>query len=372
MRVLHLFSGMGAGGAEKMTLSLCKELEANGVYSAVVCPAKSYLHGMCVDMGIRHRLIRFTGTFDFLHLISLLRLIRKDRITILHAHQGKVFWPCIYAKWLTGGKVRVVFHRRVAMPHHYYSRRHYRHADGVVAISAAVARVLAQRDGVDPAKIRVVYNGCDFSRFDARIDGAGVRRRYGIGDAAVVVGTVGAMNLPKGKGQGYLVEAMAILKDEYPNLVCLIVGTGPFESELKRLAAAAGVSDRVIFAGFQESVESFMAAMDIFTLNSWDTEGFGQVMVEAQALGKPVVGTDIGGIGETFADNRTGLLIPPENPLVLAAALRHLLNKPQERAAMGAAGARFVREKFTIRAMVEGVTRVYRECLARDAGPAPR
>jgi Glycosyltransferase len=297
IRVLHLFSGMGAGGAEKMMLSLSRGLEERGIYSGIVCPEGSYLHQAAAGMGISHRLIKFKGSLSPAPLARLLRLIDRENITILHAHQGKLFWPCVYAKWLTGGKVKTVFHRRVAMPHRWYSRGHYRFADAVIAISDAVARVLSEQDKVDPSHIRVVYNGCDFDRFNPAVPGDGIREKHGIARDTFVVGTTGAMNLPKGKGQGYLIEAVALLKDKYPKLVCLIVGHGPFEDGLKRMAAEAGVSDRVIFAGFQEEVEKYMAAMDVFTLNSWDTEGFGQVMVEAQALGKPVIGTSIGGIG---------------------------------------------------------------------------
>jgi glycosyltransferase involved in cell wall biosynthesis len=352
---------MGAGGAEKMMLSLCRGLEERGVYSSIACPDASYLQQMASGMGLKQRLIKFKGTFDLISLARLLWIIKKDRINVLHAHQGKVFWPCIYANWLTGGKARTVFHRRVSMPHNWYSRSHYRHADGVIAISQAVAKVLAERDGVDPAKIRVVYNGCDFERFAAGIDGAGIRRKHGISEKALVVGTTGAMNLPKGKGQGYLIEAVAQLKEKHPDLVCLIVGRGPFEEELQRQAAAAGVSDRVVFAGFQEEVEKYMAAMDIFTLNSWDTEGFGQVMVEAQALGKPVIGTSVGGIGETFLDGSTGILVPPCDTPALTAALRQIIEDPGRRAAMGNEAARYVRKKFAYSAMVDGVLSVYRE-----------
>lgn len=360
-RVLHLFSDMGAGGAEKMVLATSGELERRGIYSCIVCPEESYLHRISVEKGLRHRLLKFNGTFDIPALARLMRIIRKDNITILHAHQGKVFWPCVYAKWLSRGAVRTVFHRRVSMPHHFYSRGHYRHADAVIAISDAVARVLTGRDRVAQDKLRVVYNGCDFARFNPGVSGADVRRRHGIREDAIVIGTVGAMNPPKGKGQQYLIEAAARLRREFPNVVCLVVGTGPWEEALKAWAAARGYHDGVIFAGYQEKVEHYMAAMDIFTLNSWDTEGFGQVMVEAQALGKPVIGTRIGGIPETFGEGISGVLVPPEDPLALAAALRPLVARPFLRIEMGQAGIRFVQKTFTNEVMADNILSVYRE-----------
>ncbi|MHB9155709.1 MAG: glycosyltransferase family 4 protein, partial [Endomicrobiales bacterium] len=290
----------------------------------------------------------------------LWKIVQKENIGILHAHQGKVFWPCIFMKWLKGPKLKVVFHRHAQLPHRFYSRGHYRSADRVIAISKAVADGLRRGEKVPAEKIRVIYNGTDFSRFSASVPGDEVRRKYGL-ENKVVIGTVAAMNRPRGKGQEYLIEAAQILKARSPQAVYLIVGTGPIESELKELARRLGVSDRVIFAGYQEDVENYLAAMDIFCFLSWDTEGFGQVMVEAQAMGKPVIGTDIGGIPETFTDNSTGFLIRPRDCELLAQMISVLLNNEGMRREMGASAARSVRERFSLEGMIDGVTGVYRE-----------
>jgi glycosyltransferase involved in cell wall biosynthesis len=204
----------------------------------------------------------------------------------------------------------------------------------------------------------VVYNGTDFSRFNTSVSGEEARNKYGLKDK-LVIGTVAAMNMPKGKGQEYLIEAAQIVKIRFPQARYLIVGTGEIEGYLKKLAVKLGVQREVVFTGYQEEVEKYIAAMDLFAFLSWDTEGFGQVMVEAQAQGKPVIGTNIGGIPETFQDNITGILIPSKNSELLAQVLITLLSDPALMRRMGEKAEAFVKENFSLEKMVEGVMKVY-------------
>ena len=143
----------------------------------------------------------------------------------------------------------------------------------------------------------------------------------------------------------------------------MIVGTGEIEADLKKLAKKLGVQNEVVFTGYQEEVEKFLAAMDIFSFLSWDTEGFGQVMVEAQAMGIPVIGTNIGGIPETFEDGATGMLIPSKNSELLAQVLISLLSDRELLKTMGQKASEFVHKNFSLSNMVNGVIKVYDNAL---------
>lgn len=359
-KILHIYSSWTAGGAEKLMLSLAAELQKNGTENIIAAPGDSYLYAKAKELGLKAYPFSIRGSFAPPGLITLWKIIKAENVDILHAHQGKVFWPCIIMKLLFGGKLKVVFHRHAQLPHAFYSRSHYSRADAVIAISKAVADGLIQREKVDPAKVRVIYNGTDFGRFSTTVSGADVRRRYGL-EGKLVAGTVAAMNRPKGKGQEYIIEAAQILKTRYPDARYLIVGTGEIEDELKAFAVKMRVSDNIVFTGYQEEVQNFIAAMDVFCFLSWDTEGFGQVMVEAQAMGKPVIGTDIGGIPETLDDSRTGFVIPPRNSEMLAQVLSQLFDDSSMRATMGAAARSFVTENFSNAAMASAVRKLYEE-----------
>jgi glycosyltransferase involved in cell wall biosynthesis len=288
--ILHVYSSWTAGGAEKLMLTLAAELEKRGTHNIIACPQDSYMFSRAAELGLEARHLVIRGSFAPAGNARLWNIIARDKVDIVHAHQGKVFWPCIFMKWLSGSRVRVVFHRHAQLPHKFYSRSHYRFADATIAISDAVARSLIKGENVPAGKVTTVYNGTDLSRFHPRISGEVVRARYGL-EGKLVIGTVAAMNRPRGKGQEYLIRAVAELRGQFPQLRCLIVGTGEILDELKEIARQKGVEREVIFTGYCEDVENYIAAMDIFCFLSWDTEGLGQVMVEAQGMGKTVNGT---------------------------------------------------------------------------------
>jgi glycosyltransferase involved in cell wall biosynthesis len=104
--------------------------------------------------------------------------------------------------------------------------------------------------------------------------------------------------------------------------------------------------------------------MDVFCLLSWDTEGLGNVIIEAQALEKPVIGTNIGGIPETFIDGKTGILIKPSDAAATAEAIKKLINSPETAKSFGKAGREFVEKKFAIEQTVAGTVNVYNKITA--------
>jgi glycosyltransferase involved in cell wall biosynthesis len=368
-RIAHVYSSWTAGGAEKIMVALARGLEQAGYHNVIAAPGDSYLFAQAHHAGITARAMVIKGSFDPIGIVRLWHIVRTENIDIIHAHQGKVFWPCIIIKkycsllnFLFPGKYPrvplVVFHRHADLAHRFYSRWHYTLADKVVAISHAVANGLINREKVSPEKISIVYNGTDFERFNPSVSGQDVRSHYHL-EKTVVIGTVAAMNRPKGKGQGYLIEAAAVLRTRFPEARYLIVGTGEIFDELKETARSRGVDDIVMFTGYQETVEKYIAAMDIFCFLSWDTEGFGQVMVEAQAMGKPVIGTNIGGIPETFENGVTGIGIPPENTEALVNAITVFLENPERLKDTGAAAQVFVRDRFSMGHMIEQTIGVY-------------
>jgi glycosyltransferase involved in cell wall biosynthesis len=360
MKILHVYSSWSKGGAEKLMVSLAAELEKIGLVNIIASPKDSYITELAKSLGLQTRHLVINGSFDLFGIFRLCLIASRDGIDIIHSHQGKTFWPCIFTKWLLRNKPKVVFHRHAQLPHKFYSRGHYGYSDKVISISKSVRDALIENEGVDPSKVKTIYNGTDFDRFNKSVSCENIKKNYQLFDK-IVIGTAAAMNRPKGKGQQYLIEAAAILKKDFPKARYLIVGTGPILEDLKELSATLGVKDEVIFAGYQERVEEYLACMDIFCFLSWDKEGFGQVMVEAQAMGKPVIGTNIGGIPETFLNNMTGILIPSEDSKALAGILRDLLSNEQRRKKMGEEAAAFVRKNFSIQKMAQEVAQIYIE-----------
>ncbi len=204
-------------------------------------------------------------------------------------------------------------------------------ADRVLANSQFTA-ALVQKAGVGPERIEIVYPGCEVERFRPLPSRPDLRERLlGSRHSDRVILTVG--NLVARKGHDMVIRALPRLRLAIPDVTYLIVGDGPYRTQLESLATVMEVRDRVIFAGQipAEDLPAFYALSDVFVmpsrqdLETSDVEGFGLVFLEANACAKPVVGGYSGGVPEAIIDGVTGLLVKPHDPGDIANALRRLL-----------------------------------------------
>lgn len=238
----------------------------------------------------------------------------------------------------------VVVHRRTDVVPGSVWR--YRRAARIIAVSGEIRRVLLGC-GLEAGRVEVVHSGVA-----SRAGGRAV-----LALPRPIIGAVGA--LARHKGQDVLIRAMAGL----PGSLAL-AGSGPEEGRLAEVARAAGVADRVFFLGQREDVADILASLDVFAHPS-RTEGLGQVIAEALSAGCRVVASRTGGIPEVVGE--AGLLVEPERPEELAAAIRRSLEIPAE---VAGAAARAQAARFSVEAMVEGTGRVYAEIGGRAAGGA--
>ncbi|MDQ2855420.1 MAG: glycosyltransferase family 4 protein [Acidobacteriota bacterium] len=231
------------------------------------------------------------------------------------------------------------------------ARLAFKFANRVVACSKFTAK-LAERAGIDPGRIQVIYPGCDTEIFRPLPVRKDLRERLlGPRNDIQVILTVG--NLVARKGHDMVIRCLPILMNRVPDFVYLIVGDGPYRETLEDLAKEIGVSDRVIFAGKlpDEDIPDIHALSDVFVMPSREhleeesVEGFGMVFLEANACNKPVIGGRAGGIPEAVEDGVTGLLVDPHSPPEIAEALARLLTDGDFAHRLGTQGrARVVRE----------------------------
>ena len=230
------------------------------------------------------------------------------------------------------------------------------------AVNESVAKVICVskgvmdchlKSGVNSEKCVVVYNGIDASSSPS-IPPEEVRRRLGVDEGALVIGTV--CSLVKRKRVSMLLEAVAALKDR-GDIRAVIVGEGPDAGALKRKAQALGISGRVVFTGFSSDALSYINAFDIFVLPSGN-EGLPRVILEAMLMGKPVAAFDIIGPDELVEDSRTGLLSPDGDLGALAEKISLLAASPEIRREFGARARERVLKNFSIESYVKGVEEV--------------
>lgn len=226
-------------------------------------------------------------------------------------------------------------------------------ADRVVANSRFTAG-LVEQTGVDPRRIHVIHPGCDAERFRPHpVDPALRERLLGPRAGGPVMLTVG--NLVERKGHDMVIQALPQVLRRIPAATYLIVGEGPHRDALDHLARAAGVRDRVVFAGRVETgdLPAVYALSDVFVMPSrvrpaeCDVEGFGLVFLEANACGKPVIGGRTGGIPEAIVDGETGFLVDPESPADIGERLVTVLVDQERAETMGQQGRDRVKSDFS-------------------------
>jgi glycosyltransferase involved in cell wall biosynthesis len=278
-------------------------------------------------------------------------------VALLHTtdfYSNIFFLPAAAA---AGVPVRVGSRREIAagksLPQIAVQRAAYACAHAIVANAEAVARRL-RLEGVPRKRIVVVPNGLDLASF-----AFGSLRRPPRRVAMVA-------NLRPGKGHEALIDAAAIVLRRFSDARFEVIGDGTERERLVRMVSSRGLTNAITFAGHVEDVPRQLAAADVFALPS-ESEAFPNAVLEAMAAGLPVVAAGVGGILEIVEHQRTGLLIPPRDPLALADAICRLFTSPAEARRLAASGRALVNARYSFDRMVASVDRCYTRELHRRA-----
>jgi glycosyltransferase involved in cell wall biosynthesis len=229
--------------------------------------------------------------------------------------------------------------------------------DQLIAVSKSIERKIVDEHRTG-APVRLIYNGVDLQRYDHQDPCCTLRDEYGMELGSQIVGVVA--RLEPEKGHQTLIEAWPHVLREVPDAYLLIVGEGSRRDFLEQLAAAHKVAHRVVFTGRRDDIPAVTAALDVAVLPSW-REAQGLSILEAMALSRPVVASDVGGIPEMIEDGVTGLLVEHDNPVALAAALVRLLKDHAYADTLARAGHDLVHDRFCIELMVKAIEEIYDE-----------
>jgi glycosyltransferase involved in cell wall biosynthesis len=228
------------------------------------------------------------------------------------------------------------------------------HMDQLIAVSQSIVKKIAAEERLG-APVKLIYNGVDLQRFD-RQEPSTIREEYGLEPGSRIVGVVA--RLEPEKGHQTLIEAWPHVLHTSPDAYLLIVGEGSRRDFLEQWASAHKVAHRVIFTGRRDDVPAVTAAFDVAVLPSW-REAQGLSILEAMALSRPVVASDVGGIPEMIQDGETGLLVEHDNPVALAAAITRLLQDRALAERIATAGHDLVHERFCVELMVKAIEEIY-------------
>jgi len=342
--VLWLVKGLGPGGAERLLVTSARRRDRQrlSVRAAYLLPHKVALVEELEAEGVPVACLGRRQGLDPRWLAALRWSLVRDPVDIVHAHSPVV---AIGARIVARSLPRRLRPQVVVTDHSLWDRNVVatRWADALtsglddarMAVSEAVWDSLPGRIH---RRARVVTPGIEVERVRAqRALRATVRSELGLEPGTLVVGTVA--NLRPVKAYPDLLSAAVEVVERLPHVRFVAVGQGPQEAEIHDLHARLGLGDRVLLLGHRRDAVGVMAACDAFVLASHH-EGLSVAIMEALALGLPVVATHVGGIPELVEPGREGLLVPPGRPAELAAALVRLLTDPDLRGRMADAAGR--------------------------------
>jgi glycosyltransferase involved in cell wall biosynthesis len=367
IRVLQVITSLDRGGAENHLLALLTHADHQAFeFETAILSGQGELVDEFRRAGLEFHLLGARSRFDPFALRRLVGLLRRGQYDIVHSH---LFRADIYASLAVAqlrdrapllvstrhNDDRFFLNPFVGIAHYMLSARQ----DLIIAISDHIARFTVSRGVRHPERVRRVYHGIEPMVTQAlEREGQQIRRDLGLGPDDYVVGNVG--RLAPQKGQRHLIGAMPLLLERVPRAHAVIAGGGDLEEYLRDLALEVGVADRVHVLGPRRDVPALMHAMDVFAMPSiW--EGFGLVLLEAMAAGRPIVASRVATIPEVVEDEATGLLVPPGDPVALAESLAQLAHDPERARAFGEAGRQRLRTRFSLEKMVGDTELLYRD-----------
>jgi L-malate glycosyltransferase len=351
------------GGGERIVLKLAALLPKYGYRVSILTfsadPASAGLESPPCSV----YLLPLQRTYDLTALrgsLELRKFLREQKIRIVQTFfESSDLWAGFVTKAMSSAKL--IWSRRDmgilrTGKHHAAYRLMASAPDRVFAVSEQVRRHCIDVDGIKPSRVQTIYNGLDLADWSSTSSAAKHE-----GEALVT--TVG--NVRRVKGHDVFIRAAASVAAQFPKVTFSIAGDvlePDYFAELQALVLDLDLSNRFYFSGGVTNLREHLSAADVFVLPS-RSEGFSNAIVEAMAASLPVVATNVGGNAEAVQDGVSGVIVPPENPDALAAAIVQLLSDPVKAKQMGAEGKRLVAEKFTTKAMITQITSVYESLL---------
>jgi len=368
-RILYIHGIGKIGGAERDLLAMLRALNRTDWEPHVACPSETPLFDRLGSEGFPLHSLALAPWRKWYSPLTRWRDVRSLRTLLTDVapaviHVNDIWWVPHTRRAVTGPsgpRTPVVAHVRQEIEPEKVRRYALESIDAVIAISKQVEQALIA-GGVRPDAVRTIYSGLQFTNTAPAIDRAAVCRLLGVSSDALLLGTV-AHVFPR-KGYDVMLRALSLVTREMRGVQYLIIGSGEeaYERELKTLAATLGVTEHVHFVGFQDDVSPFLSALSLY-VHPARMEGFGIAVVEAMTAGKAVVATRVGGLPEVVDHGRTGLLVAPDRPEELSAAILSLLRDDGRRKDMGQRGAQVARERFDVHASVAAMERVYEHAL---------
>jgi glycosyltransferase involved in cell wall biosynthesis len=360
LTILHTESSTGWGGQENRTLQESIGLRKLGAKVIILCQPDSVLGKRASVEGFEVRTCRMRKSYDILAIKFILELIRNEKINVISTHSGRDSLLAGIAGRLSRKKPVIVRTRHLALP--ITSKVSYGFLPHKVVTVSEYVRQYLINEGIPAEKVIAIPTGIDISRFDPDKYNENLRQGLRLKSDVPIVGTIAILR--RKKGHHILLDAIPLILQKIPEAVFVFAGDGPQRQNITNKIKNSGLSDRVFLLGLRKDIPNILKSIDVFVLPTLQ-EALGTSFIEAMAMGKPVIGTDVGGVSEVIKDGLNGYLAEPNNPHALADAVIRMLRDKEKAKIMGMEGRKIVEQNYTVEKMCEKMYALYAS-LCRD------
>jgi glycosyltransferase involved in cell wall biosynthesis len=371
IRILFVIDGLEYGGGERVFVQLAAGLRGRYQVFVASTPGGKF-EQQVKELGIRFYPVNMGRRLYLKPIRWIKEIIRNNKIDLVHSQGARAdFFARLAAKMLKP-KVKVVNTTAVTVESYdvgalrkgaylFFDRFSASYVDRFIVVSDALRRILINTHKIPPDKVIKIYNGIELDEYRPNGKEVGsqkseVRREFGLAKNIPVIGAIGRMVWPK--GFEYLIRSISEIVKNYPMVKVLLVGDGSLKRNLEDLTERIELKDRVIFTGFRRDIKEILSAVDLLVIPSLQ-EGFPMITLEAMAMAKLIVATNIDGITEQITDGVDGILVPSKNPSALAKAVTQVLNDKELARTMGLSARKKVEQEFSVEKMVSETEKAY-------------
>ena len=370
INILYVIAAMGpglGGGAERALINLSTRVDRKKYRPVVCCVTRG---GPSVEelkeANIPVYILGKKSKIDISVLFKLMKIIRKEKISIIHTYMftsnmwGRLAAILMRVPIIISSEEALSYHEKEEWYHILIDKFLSFFTDKIITIAPEIAESVIKKEGISKSKLVVIFNGIELDKFNKEINVLSKKMELCIDPSLPVVGTVGGFFRPVKRIDLFIEVAHLVLKVK-PQTQFVIVGGGTLLNDLKNLAERLGIREKIFFLGFQKDISDIFKIMDIYVLTS-KSEGLPTVLIEAGASGIPMVSFDVGGVKNIVIDGKTGFLIPPDNLELMTEAIVKLLDNFSKREEMGREAKEYVK-KFDVSEMVKNTESLYEELI---------
>ncbi len=374
INVLHVVYSLTAGGAERIVLNYAKKINKNE-FNIQVCAIKDggIFEKELKNNKIKYFVLKKKGILDLIALKRLIKILKDERIDIIHIHGFTANYYATLAGKFCGTKIIIRTEHNIENKNGVsnFARVILRDILGIfhkkiITVSNSVKISHQKLKIFSKYRHTTIYNGVDEIR---EIDEASKRKyknEFKAKDGEILIGIIAS--LTEQKGHEVLLDAMSKVDKKNYMTKTIIVGGGPRLNEIKKLAYKLDLTDKVVFTGVRSDTHKLIQVFDIVCLSShW--EGLPMVVLEAMAASKPVVATTVGGNAEAVINQETGILVPGNAADEMAEAIVCLINNETLRRKMGKSGKNRFNKKFTLTRFIKETENLYKHLYEKNTKP---